>query len=137
MEKTQSERKMVEDIVKQYGLPGKPNKELSVLNVYYVPEKHAYYRIIRINFDSLNDDQKTAYDYMRFHDTKSVYSIESLCISSYSDQELAWATICFAESLEDAQETILLFSGTRDKNRLKQYEITVEPSHISPDLTHA
>ena len=119
---------MVEDIVKECGLPCEPNKGVSVLNVYYIPEKHSYHRIIRINFDSLNDDEKTTYDYLRFNNEKAVYSIESLCVSSFSDKELAWATISFSESLEEAQETILMFAGTRDKSRLKQYELISENS---------
>lgn len=49
---------MVEDIVKECGLPYEPNNKFSVLNVYYIPEKHSYYRIIRVDFDSLNDDEK-------------------------------------------------------------------------------
>ena len=136
MEKIQAERKMVEDIVKGCGLPCEPNNKFSVLNVYYIPEKHSYYRIIRVDFDSLNDDEKTTYDYLRCNNAKAIYSIESLCVSSFSDKQLAWATISFPESLEEAQETILMFAGTRDKSKLKQYETAVVLAQTHPDPSH-
>lgn len=73
--------------------------------------------------------KKTTYDYLRCNNAKAIYSIESLCVASFSDKQLAWATISFPESLEEAQETILLFAGTRDKGKLKQYEIVLDNEH--------
>lgn len=81
-----------------------------------------------IDFNSLNNDEKMVYDYLRFNNGKAAYSIESLCVDSFSDNRLAWATISFPESFEEAQETVLLFAGTRDKSKLKRYELISENS---------
>ena len=129
------EEEIIEEVVRLDGLPCESNKRLSVLKVYYVPEKRRYYRIIRIDFDLLNDDEKTTYDYLRFNNEKAVYSIESLCVASFSDKQLAWATISFPESLEEAQETILMFAGTRDKNKLKQYETAAMLAQIHSNVS--
>lgn len=127
------EEEIIEEVVKLNGLPCEPNKRFSILKVYYIPEKRRYYRIIRIDFDSLDNDEKTTYDYLRCNNAKAIYSIDSLCVASFSDKQLAWATISFPESLEEAQETILMFAGTRDKSKLKQYETAAMLAQIHSD----
>lgn len=117
------EEKFIEDLVLRNGIPSDSSKEFSVLNVYYIPEKHRYYRICRINFDLLDDAVKETTNYIRLNNLNADYVIESLCVHSYSDEQLMWATICFLETFEEAQETILLFLKTRDRNKLKQYEL--------------